>query len=382
MPQKKVVTIMSKRKPNIKIVSIVGARPNMMKVSPLINEMRKYKDINSLLIHTGQHYDRNMSKVFFKDLAIPKPDVYLGIGSGTHAEQTARIMVKLEKVFLRIKPDLVIVVGDVNSTMAASITASKLNIPLAHVEAGLRSFDRTMPEEINRVLTDSVSNYLFSPSEDAVKNLKNEGHANDEIFFVGNIMIDTLLKQKKKAASSPILKNLGLSKNKYITLTLHRPCNVDRKAELMKIFAALNRIQKDIKIVFPIHLRTRKMIQKFNLANYLKKMKGIIVVPPLGYLDFLKLLCNSRLVLTDSGGIQEETTALGVSCVTLRDVTERPSTIAIGTNVLTGSNTQKIIATTRNILKGRCKLAGIPKLWDGKTSERIIKIIRERLAKA
>jgi len=352
----------------------------MMKIAPLIDEMQKYKDIDSLLLHTGQHYNRRMSKVFFEDLAIPEPDIYLGASSGSHAEQTARIMVKLERVLLEVKPDLIIVVGDVNSTMAAAITASKLVIPVAHVEAGLRSFDRTMPEEINRIVTDSVSDYLFAPSLDAVENLKNEGHSNNKIFFVGNIMIDTLFKQKEKAANSSILKELGLKNKEYATLTLHRPCNVDNKDGLIKIFAALDEIQKGIKIVFPMHLRTRKMIRKFGLAGRLKNMKNMIVTPPLGYLDFLKILSESRLVLTDSGGIQEETTALRIPCVTLRDTTERPSTITIGTNILAGSDKEEILNATKQILKNGGKPGKMPKLWDGNTSVRIVRIIRERLA--
>lgn len=364
----------------LKVLSIVGARPNMMKIAPLIDELRKYKDIDSLLLHTGQHYNRRMSKVFFEDLAIPEPDIYLGANSGSHAGQTARIMVKLEKVLSEVKPDLIIVVGDVNSTMAAAITASKLVIPVAHVEAGLRSFDRTMPEEINRVVTDSISDYLFAPSPDAVENLKNEGHSSNKIFFVGNIMIDTLFKQKKKAAGSSILKRLGLKNKEYAALTLHRPSNVDRKDKLLKILSALDEIQKDIKIVFPMHLRTRKMIRKFGLAGRLKGMKNLIVTPPLGYLDFLKVLSGSSLVLTDSGGIQEETTVLRIPCVTLRDTTERPSTITIGTNILAGNDTKEILNAARRILKNGGKPGKMPKLWDGHTSARIVRIIRERLA--
>ena len=367
-------------KKKVRILSIVGARPNMMKIAPLISELRKCKDIEPVLLHTGQHYDRRMSKVFFEDLAIPKPDIYLGVGSGSHAEQTASVMVKLEKALLKVKPDLVVVVGDVNSTMAAAITASKMAIPVAHVEAGLRSFDRTMPEEINRIVTDSLSDYLFAPSSDAVANLKNEGCADEDVFLVGNIMIDTLFQQKDRASKSAILKKLNLKDKEYATLTLHRPHNVDNKAALTRILVALEEVQKDIRIVFPAHLRTRKMIWRFGLAGRLKGMKNLIVTMPMGYLDFLKLLCESRLVLTDSGGIQEETTALGIPCITLRDNTERPMTITIGTNMLTGNNTQKILNAAKNILKFGGKAGRMPEFWDGKTSARIVKVIRERLA--
>ena len=367
-------------KRKLKVLNIVGARPNMMKIAPLISEMRRHKEIEALLLHTGQHYDRRMSKVFFEDLRIPKPDIYLGVGSGSHGEQTGRLMIRLEKAIADIKPDLVVVAGDVNSTMAAAITASKMGIPVAHIEAGLRSFDRTMPEEINRIITDSLSSYLFAPSLDAVRNLRREGHEDSDIFLVGNIMIDSLLQQRGRAAKSPILKRLKLDSKEYATLTLHRPSNVDDKNTLLKILAALNELRKDIKIAFPMHLRTRKMIRRFELTGYLKRMKNVVVTPPLGYLDFLKLLCESRFVLTDSGGIQEETTALGIPCVTLRHNTERPLTITMGTNTLVGNDTGKILAAARLILWGGSRPGRVPEFWDGKTSARIVKIIRGRLA--
>ncbi len=365
----------------MKIISVIGARPNIMKVAPLIEEMSRYEEIVPMLIHTGQHYDRNMSKVFFDDLALPEPDIYLGVGSGSHAKQTARIMIKLEKVFLKEKPDLVLVVGDVNSTMASALTAAKLRIPIAHVEAGLRSFDRDMPEEINRVVTDSISNYLFAPSADAVKNLKEEGICKEKIFLVGNIMIDTLLKYKVRAAKNNILQKLGLHKKGYITLTLHRPSNVDEKGNFLKILDALEEIQRRIAIVFPMHPRTKKMIVKYGLLNRVKRMSNLKVASPLGYLDFLKLLCDSKLVLTDSGGIQEETTALRIPCITLREKTERPITVTEGTNIIAGNDTDKIIRETKNILKNGAGYGRIPKFWDGKTARRIVLIILKEFSK-
>ncbi|MFA5142604.1 MAG: UDP-N-acetylglucosamine 2-epimerase (non-hydrolyzing) [Candidatus Omnitrophota bacterium] len=367
---------------NIRILNVVGARPNMMKIAPLLDEMRKRREIEPLLLHTGQHYDRRMSKVFFEDLAIPEPDIYLGSGSGSHAEQTAGIMVKLERVLMKLEPDLVVVVGDVNSTLAAAITASKLAIPVAHVEAGLRSFDRTMPEEINRIVTDSISDYLFAPSPDAVTNLINEGHSRRQIFFVGNIMIDTLMRQRSRAERSAILEKLGLAKGEYAALTLHRPANVDDRASLDSILTAVERIEKDIKIVFPMHLRTRKMAERFGMLKRMHRMRNVVMTHPLGYLDFLNILCKSKFVLTDSGGIQEETTALGIPCITLRDNTERPSTITVGTNILAGNDTVKIVRAAGKILKSGGKQGKVPKFWDGRTSGRIVDIITRKVGLA
>ena len=366
-------------KRNIKIVNIIGARPNIMKIAPLVEEMKKHRQIKPLLVHTGQHYDKRMSKIFFDDLNLPEPDIYLGVGSGSHAPQTAKVMIKLEHILLKEDPDLVVVVGDVNSTMAAALTAAKLNIPVAHVEAGLRSFDRSMPEEINRIVTDSISSYLFAPSKDAVKNLQHEGIPRKNVFLVGNIMIDTLLKHKERAARSTILKKLKLHKKEYAVLTLHRPSNVDARKPLSGILSAIERIQRDIKIVFPMHVRTAKMIKRYGLLSRLEGMKNLIVIPPVGYLDFMKLICNARIVLTDSGGIQEETSALRIPCITLRDTTERPVTISEGTNILAGNDMRKIVRTAHHILKHGGRQGRMPRFWDGRTAQRIAHIILRRM---
>lgn len=359
----------------IKIMNVVGARPNFVKIAPLMAQMRRHRSIDPMLVHTGQHYDRNMSSVFFRDLALREPDVHLAVGSGTHAQQTARVMTKLEKLLLREAPDMVVVVGDVNSTMAAALTAAKLNIPVAHVEAGLRSFDRTMPEEINRVVTDHLSDYLFAPSRDAVENLAKEGIAGDKIFFTGNIMIDTLRSHRSRIKRSNILKRLNLEKNGYVVLTLHRPVNVDKKEDFVKILMAVEYIQRRIKIAFPIHVRTKKMLKKHRLFSWLERMENVVLRAPLGYLDFLKLLSESRLVITDSGGIQEETTALGIPCVTIRTSTERPITIGEGTNTLVRARAAAIVKTVTDLLRMGLSAKRVPKLWDGNTAKRIVKIL-------
>lgn len=361
---------MAKRK---KIVYLIaGARPNFMKIAPLYNAFRKSAVFNPAIVHTGQHYDKNMSQQFFKDLEMPRPHIYLDVGSGSHGVQTARVMERLEKVCLKNRPDLIVVVGDVNSTMAAAIVAAKLLIPLAHVEAGLRSFDRKMPEEVNRVVTDALSDYLFTTSKDANENLKKEGIAKDKIFFVGNVMIDTLCAFKEKAKDSSILNKLKLSKKEYAVLTLHRPSNVDDKKELKEIVKILEDISKKITIVFPVHPRTKKKIEKSVNKGAFKKIKCI---EPAGYIDFLRLLSESRFALTDSGGIQEETTILGIPCLTLRQNTERPVTITEGTNVLTGVDEEKIKNELKRILNGSIKRPRRPKLWDGNTAGRIIRVL-------
>ncbi len=359
----------------MKILNVVGARPNFMKIAPIIDEMKKRSKLTPILVHTGQHYDKEMSKLFFDDLKLPPPDIYLGVGSASHAVQTAKIMVKFEKVLLKEKPDLVVVVGDVNSTIACTLTAVKFFIPVAHIEAGLRSFDRTMPEEINRILTDSISDYLFTTCHDANKNLLKEGISKDKIHFVGNVMIDTLLKHIKKASHSGILKKLNLQPKDYAALTLHRPSNVDDKKVFVRILDAFGEIQKKIKIVFPIHPRTKKRIEEFGLNNKIRKMKNFKIVDALGYLDFLKLMSESKFVLTDSGGIQEETTILKIPCITLRETTERPITVTEGTNIIVGSNKEKIIKESLKIIKGKEKKGKIPKFWDGKAAERIANIL-------
>lgn len=351
----------------MKVLNVVGARPNFMKIAPIVDEMKKAPDFDGILVHTGQHYDEGMSDVFFRDLGIPVPDVHLGAGAGSHAEQTARIMVEFEKVCVQEKPDLVIVVGDVNSTMACTIVAAKLLIPVAHVEAGLRSFDRTMPEEINRLVTDALASLLFTTSRDAGENLKREGVDASKIFFVGNVMIDTLLKHQQKAAA------LKMEKPKqYALVTLHRPSNVDDPKVLRPILEALEQISKSIPVLFPIHPRTAKRVADFGLS-----MNGIRTMDPLGYLEFLNLESTATVVLTDSGGLQEETTILGVPCLTLRDNTERPVTIEHGTNIMVGPGKARILDAFRRIVNGDWKPSGPPECWDGHAAERIIRVIRD-----
>ena len=317
----------------MKILSVVGTRPNFIKLGALVNEIKKH-DVEHLLVHTGQHYDDKMSKLFFDDLEMSKPDINLGVGSGSYGEQIGNIILKLEKVLIKEKPDLVVVVGDVNSTFAGALIAKQLGIKVAHVEAGLRSFDLTMPEEINRMLTDKISDFLFTTEESGNVNLLNEDVGKNKIFFVGNVMIDTLLKHKEKANKSDILGKLNVEKNNYCVLTLHRPSNVDKKEDFENVLSVLDTIQEKIKIVFPVHPRTKKNIELFNLDGTIKKMENLIITEPLGYLDFLCLMANSKFVLTDSGGIQEETTVLNVPCITLRENTERPVTVEQGTNLI------------------------------------------------
>ena len=363
----------------VKIISIVGTRPNFIKIAPLVEEMNKHPEINHLLVHTGQHYDATMSKFFFDDLGIPKPDINLGVGSDSDVRQTAKIMLALEKALLKGKPDLAIVVGDVNSTFAAAITAKKCGIKVAHVEAGLRSFDIMMPEEINRILTDHVSDFLFTTEESGNKNLKNEGIESSKIFFVGNVMIDTLLSHKEKSKKSKILNNLKIKKGDYCVLTLHRPSNVDNKDSLIYVLDILNKIQQKIKIVFPVHPRTLKNIKKFGINEKIKKLKNLMMIKPLGYLDFLCMIHNSKFVITDSGGIQEETTILKVPCITLRNNTERPATIEQGTNIIVSTDKNEIIKAATILIKGAKINSRVPQLWDGNASKRIITILLSKL---
>jgi len=365
----------------------VGARPNFMKAAPLLEEMKRAEGFSTFLLHTGQHYDKGMSDAFFKDLGMPRPDGYLGVGSGSHASQTALIMKRFEKTLIGKKPDIVLVVGDVNSTLACSLTAVKMGIAVGHVEAGLRSRDFTMPEEINRLLTDQISELLFTTSIDANENLRAEGIPKDKIFFVGNVMIDTLLRHRNKTKKSGILKALGLApasgmdkgQKPYAVLTLHRPSNVDSKEPMERIILALITIGKDIPIVFPAHPRTIKMIGAFGMEKQLRR-SGIILLPPLGYLDFLALMSGSTFVLTDSGGIQEETTALGIPCITLRNNTERPVTVTEGTNTVVGTDPVRIVREARRILSGKGKSGRIPRLWDGKAALRIVRILKKHFS--
>jgi UDP-N-acetylglucosamine 2-epimerase (non-hydrolysing) len=366
----------------MKIINIVGARPNFMKMAPIIEAMNKYPEqIKHLLIHTGQHYDEKMSKSFFVDLGMPKPNIDLEVGSGSHAEQTAKIMVAFEKVCMDEKPDLVIVVGDVNSTMACTITAKKLGIKVAHVEAGLRSRDMSMPEEINRLCTDVLCDYLFTTDHFADENLRAEGVAEDKIHFVGNVMIDTLLKHKEMASTLNLCQKMGLKPGGYATMTLHRPGNVDDPKILAGLLEALSNIAEELPIIFPIHPRTRKMAEEFGLGHYFnsgKTIEGIWCTEPLGYLEFLHLNMNAKMVLTDSGGLQEETTVLGVPCVTIRPNTERPITCTEGTNVLVGNDPVKVLEAAHAIFHGPALTGKIPEKWDGHAAERIVDVLLAR----
>lgn len=360
------------------IYLVVGARPNFMKAAPLLAELRKHSDkIKTSLIHTGQHYDYELSQMFFEQLKMPKPDIYLGVGSGSHAEQTGKIMIDLEKVFMEKRPDLVIVFGDINSTLAASVVAAKLHIKLCHVEAGLRSFDNTMPEEINRIVTDRLSDLLLVSEQSGLDNLHNEGVSEDKIEFVGNIMIDSLVNNLKVAQDSNILQELNLVPGEYVAMTLHRPASVDNREVLKELLKTINEIGKKIPVIFPCHPRTKKNLEQFDLLNDIDP-KALRLIKPLGYLDFLKLQSQCKFVLTDSGGVQEETTYLNIPCITMRENTERPSTVDIGSNTITGLDPKKIKAVVEQILTNNSKQAEIPKYWDGKTAERITKILLDR----
>lgn len=365
----------------MKILNVVGARPNFMKIAPLTHEMRKYRDLTPVLVHTGQHYDETMSKVFFEDLEIDRPDVNLGVGSGSHADQTGRIMMAFERLCEEEHPDLVVVVGDVNSTLACSVVAAKLQVPVAHVEAGLRSRDRSMPEEINRLVTDCLSDYLFTPSRDADANLVAEGVPAEKIHFVGNVMVDTLLKHRDKARGSDVLRRLGLGQGeagRYALLTLHRPSNVDDAGKLSSLLDALETLGRQLPVVFPAHPRTRRRLEEHGLGGRIRDMRGLLLQAPLGYLDFLALMDGAALVLTDSGGMQEETTVLGVPCLTLRENTERPVTILEGTNTLVGTDTRKILEAAEELLANGGKKGKVPELWDGRAAERIVRVLRGR----
>jgi len=355
------------------IFIIGGARPNFMKIGPLIKELERQK-IGFKLIHTGQHYDYNMSKIFFDNLGISKPDYFLNVGSGSHAFQTAKIMIEFEKVILKEKPKLVIVVGDINSTIACALVAKKLLIEVAHIEAGLRSFDKKMPEEINRKLTDQLADYLFVTEESGLINLKNEGIDPNKVFFVGNIMIDNLITNLDMARKNNYFKELDLIRGSYGLVTIHRPSNVDTKEDLERVIETLNHIQLKIKVIFPIHPRTRKSLKNFNLEKELNK-PNIVITEPLGYLEFLNLMMNAKFILTDSGGIQEEASYLKIPILTLRKNTERPITIQKGTNTLIGNDFNKLKIYVDKILSNSYKKGQDIEKWDGKTSQRIVEII-------
>ncbi len=359
----------------MKIVHVVGARPNFMKVAPVVRAISEYPRHQQILVHTGQHYDANMSDIFFEQLGIRKPDVSLEVGSGSHASQTAQIMIRFETVIMDEKPDWVLVYGDVNSTVAAALVCSKLGIRIAHVEAGLRSFDRTMPEEINRMVTDRLADLLFTPSKDGDDNLLREGVDAGRIRCVGNVMIDTLVRLESIARDLwPSLRtSLGL--DRYGLLTLHRPSNVDNDNMLRVILETLDRVSSRIPLLFPVHPRTRDRIRSYGLEN---RMRRVRLLDPLGYIEFLALQKNAAFVVTDSGGIQEETTFLGVPCLTLRKNTERPITIEMGTNVLVGQDMQVLQSEIERILRGDTRKASTPPLWDGHASERIAECLDQQ----
>jgi UDP-N-acetylglucosamine 2-epimerase (non-hydrolysing) len=359
----------------LKIINVAGARPNFMKIAPVIEEMRRRETIQPLLVHTGQHYDAEMSDSFFEDLCIPRPDINLEVGSSSHAVQTANIMIGFERVLEEHRPDWVVVVGDVNSTMAATLVAAKMSVRVAHVEAGLRSRDRTMPEEINRVVTDSLADLLLTPSRDADENLRKEGVAEEKICFVGNVMIDTLFKHLERAQSSTVLERFGLKKGAFCAMTLHRPSNVDDRRAFIGILDALDAIGQRLPIIFPVHPRTRARIAEFGFEEIIARQPNLILTEPMSYLDFLQLYSNSRLVLTDSGGIQEETTALGIPCLTLRHNTERPVTVTQGTNRVVGNDPEAIKREAFLALDSKSAPARAPELWDGQAARRIVDAI-------
>jgi UDP-N-acetylglucosamine 2-epimerase (non-hydrolysing) len=350
----------------MQILHIVGARPNFMKAAPVLAAFRPHASVTQTLVHTGQHYDRNMSDVFFEQLEIPAPDVNLEVGSGSHAQQTAEIMSRFEPVVLAKKPEVVLVYGDVNSTMAAAVVCSKLLIPVGHVEAGLRSFDRTMPEEINRLITDQLADWLFTPSEDGDRNLFHEGIKAEKIHRVGNVMIDSLVRLLPLAMRC---QNNGLP-DRYALVTLHRPSNVDDGNVLRKILECIEDVSGEMRVVFPVHPRTRQRMREFGI-----KMANLHLLEPAPYLEFLALQARASVVITDSGGIQEETTYLGIPCLTLRGNTERPVTVEIGTNILVGNDMIKLQQELSKILAGNGKRGSIPPLWDGRASERIADIV-------
>ncbi len=363
----------------MKVLHVVGARPNLMKVAPLIESMAceaavQGKKLKQILVHTGQHYSPELSKLLFDELGLPKPDINLNVGSGSHGAQTGRVMIAFEEVLKEQQPDLMLVVGDVNSTIACALDAAKMGIPIVHVEAGLRSFDRSMPEEINRILTDQISDWLFTTEEGARDNLLREGIEDRRIHFVGNVMIDTLLKHRDAAVSRGTHRRLGLIDKGYGVVTLHRPSNVDDACGLRSMVSLLVKVSQELPLLWPLHPRTKSQLEQTGLNAVLTR-GNITLVEPLGYLDFICCTANARMVLTDSGGVQEETTILGVPCVTMRDNTERPVTVTHGTNVLAGTNPDAIWHAFKNHPHSAHGLTTTPKFWDGRAAERIAKIL-------
>jgi len=366
----------------MKIISVVGARPNFMKIAPLQRAFSKHKDIESLIVHTGQHYDEKMSDIFFNQLEIPKPHYNLGIGGGSHTYQKANVMLAFEKVLIDEKPDLVLVVGDVNATAACSITAVKMGTKVAHVEAGLRSGDRSMPEEVNRVITDAISDYLFVTEHSGLVNLAKEGVPDEKVFFVGNVMIDNLIYLQSKSQDQKIKEDLGVTKDNYVLMTMHRPHNVDNVDGLKSILNIMENVSKHKDIVFPMHPRTKNNLEKYKLLEDLKSIKNLHMLGPMGYLQFLNLMQDASVIITDSGGIQEETTYLQVPCITFRDSTERPVTTELGTNILMKDlDPEKVYNKFLSIIEGNQKHGEIPPFWDGKAAERIASILRENVEK-
>lgn len=362
----------------MKIVAVVGARPNFIKIAPLMWEIARRPDFRAHLVHTGQHYDEKMSRLFFDELKIPRPDADLGVGSGSHAVQTAEVMRRFEPVVLDQRPDAVVVVGDVNSTLACALTAVKLGIPVAHVEAGLRSFDRSMPEEVNRILTDAISHWLFVSEPSGLDNLRREGVPEARLHFVGNVMIDTLLASRGLSERSTILEDLGVGPGGHVVLTLHRPASVDDPAVLGGLLKAVGKIQRELPVIFPVHPRTQRALR----GHELSALPNLRLVEPLGYLDFMKLVSRARLVLTDSGGVQEETTVLGVPCLTLRTSTERPVTLTEGTNRLVGLDPERIASAARQVLAEPPPAGRLPRLWDGRAAARVLDVLSAGLPSA
>lgn len=364
----------------MRIGFVVGARPNFMKVAPILRAIEGRSGIEPVLIHTGQHYDRSLSDVFFEELGIRRPDISLGIGSGSHGRQTADILAAVEQVLVEAATakksfDRLVVVGDVNSTMAATIAAVKLGIPVAHVEAGLRSFDRTMPEEVNRLITDSICDLLLVSEPAGVTNLQNEGHSEVSIQLVGNVMIDTLRTQVDAARQMDTLSRMGLAAGDYGVITLHRPANVDDSVVLEQLLDVLVECSHKVPLVFPVHPRTANRLQEFSLQAKLDAAAGIRCTGPLGYMDFLALTSQAKVIVTDSGGLQEESTALGVPCLTMRPNTERPITVEQGTSTLIGSSAEELRKYLKQVLEGNYKQGSCPKLWDGKAAERIVEVL-------
>jgi UDP-N-acetylglucosamine 2-epimerase (non-hydrolysing) len=362
----------------MKIINVVGARPNFMKVAPLHRAFEADPDITSLIVHTGQHYDEQMSDIFFRQLELPHPDIYLGVGSASHAEQTARIMTAFEPIVEDEEPDLVVVVGDVNSTLACALVATKLHVPVAHVEAGLRSGDRRMPEEVNRILTDRIADYLFVTEESGMANLRQEGEPEDEIFFVGNLMIDSLVHFREKASQTTIMTELGVDDGEYVLMTMHRPSNVDHPEGIEQLLQLIEGLAAERRVIFPMHPRTRNRIDEFGRAQRLDAIDQLVLLEPLGYLEFLRLMEGAAVVVTDSGGIQEETTFLGVPCLTLRENTERPVTVEEGTNELMPLDPERVLGRANEVTVQDWSPQRPPK-WDGRAARRIRDIVRTAL---